>query len=157
MDTPPSAGVLAASSRFLRYMDYTTQIVYWFNKLDHSVGTKNWQKVSFLKGVYYENVEVCAKFQLSTTCVAHVTALWKVAIKPWKSVYCYCRSHFGADGPDFFWEGVFKIDTLHPAGVPAASSRFLRYMYSTTQNLYNFNQIGYSVGTRNWRKVSFRK
>jgi hypothetical protein len=75
VDTLPPAGVPAASSRFLRYMLFTAQNHYYFNELSYSVGTRNWRRVSIGESLYNVNVMIYAKFQLSTTCVAYVTAL----------------------------------------------------------------------------------
>ena len=66
----PLLWLLSASSRSLRYMLITAQILYRFSELGHSMGTMNWRKVIFGTVVYNMNIQVCAKFQLSRACVA---------------------------------------------------------------------------------------
>jgi hypothetical protein len=46
-----------------------------FDKLGHSMGTRDWQKVYFGTSIYNVGINIHAKFQLAQMTVSQVTAL----------------------------------------------------------------------------------
>ena len=153
----PLLWLLSASSRSLRYMLYTAQILFRFNELGHSVGTKNWRRVSFWKCVQYVYIQFCAKFQHSKACVSQLTAFLKMTIN---SRNLYIATDGVSSGPielKFCQKVCFMLLHNPHVGHLSASSLIFSHIVFTTLILYYLNELRHSVGTRSWQNVSFCK